>query len=127
MGRVVLGVIVGYAVWTALWLGGNLGLQQAFAEAYEAFVAGEPITEIGYLGGALVLSVVCSFFAGLLTAKLAGDGASRAVWIMASLLLLTGIGVQVGAWDRMPVWYHLTFLILLIPVCLVGARGQTAN
>ena len=123
MGRVVLGVIIGYPVWTALWFGGNLGLQQAFSEAYEAFVAGEPITEVGYLGGALVLSVVCSFLAGLLTAKLAQEGAKRAVLVMASLLLVTGIGVQISVWDLMPVWYHLTFLILLVPVCLVGGRG----
>ena len=48
-------------------------------------------------------------------------------------MLVTGIAVQAGVWALMPVWYHLVFLALLVPVCLVGARlvghgwsGETA-
>lgn len=38
------------------------------------------------------------------------------------LLLLTGIGVQASVWTQMPVWYHLSFLVLVAPVTLAGAR-----
>ena len=36
-------------------------------------------------------------------------------------MLLTGLCVQIGAWSMMPVWYHLPFLVLLVPVTLLGA------
>ena len=60
--------------------------------------------------------------AGLATAKLAGAKASGAVVVMAVMLLVTGIGVQSTVWSLMPVWYHLAFLGLLVPVALVGGR-----
>ena len=41
---------------------------------------------------------------------------------MALLLLLTGVGVQLGVWPLMPVWYHLLFLALIVPVAVFGGR-----
>ena len=45
-------------------------------------------------------------------------------------MLAVGIGVQAGSWNLMPVWYHLTFLALLVPGALIGAklrRGRGAR
>ncbi len=33
-----------------------------------------------------------------------------------------GMSVQAAVWNLMPVWYHLVFLGLLVPGCLLGAR-----
>ncbi len=30
--------------------------------------------------------------------------------------------VDAGAWNLMPVWYHLTFLTLIVPVVVIGGR-----
>ena len=117
--RAILGAIVGYAVWTALWLGTN---QVAFAAEAEAAQAGEAITEVGPLSAILALSVVCSLFAGFVAAKIGRARARNAAWICGVLLLATGIGVQMSSWDLMPVWYHVAFLALLLPVTLFGAR-----
>jgi len=38
------------------------------------------------------------------------------------LLLVTGVAVQINVWPLMPLWYHLTFLILIAPVCVVAGR-----
>jgi hypothetical protein len=38
------------------------------------------------------------------------------------LLLVVGIYFQSQYWHVMPLWYHLIFLALLIPMCFVGAR-----
>jgi len=117
--RAILGVIVGYAVWSGLWLAAN---QVAFAEAAEAVAGGEPLTETSPLLAILALSVVCSILAGLVAAKLAGGKARAAVLVTGFLLLATGIFVQTGAWSLMPTWYHVAFLALLIPVTLLGGK-----
>jgi uncharacterized protein (DUF983 family) len=38
------------------------------------------------------------------------------------LLLLVGIFVQMGIWDKIPLWYHLAFWILLIPMTIIGGK-----
>lgn len=117
MVRAIVSVIVGYALWTALWLGGNALLFPAVADAASK---GERVDRPGPLVGLLALSVGCSLAAGAAAGALAGRG--RPVLILAGLLLLTGVGVQASVWSRMPVWYHLPFLALLVPATLAGAR-----
>jgi hypothetical protein len=119
MGRAILGVITGYVVWTVLWLAGN---NLIFAGAAETVAGGEKLAEPGPLLGIVVLSVVCSLAAGAATAAIAKLKAGVSVLVMAVLLLLTGIGVQLSVWNLMPVWYHLVFLGLIVPVCMAGAR-----
>ena len=122
--RAALGVLAGYAAWTVLWLGGGAGVQAAFPAELDAFQAGEPLTSAAPLGLSLALSVLCSLVAGYTTARIVRENANRPVLIMAGLLLLTGLGVQLSTWDRMPGPYHVAFLALLVPVCLLGARRR---
>jgi hypothetical protein len=119
MGRAILGVIAGYVVWTVLWLAGN---NLIFAGAAETVAGGQKLAKVGTLLGILVLSVVCSLAAGAVTAAVARPRVRVSVLVMALLLLVTGVGVQASIWNLMPVWYHLVFLALIVPVCLVGAR-----
>jgi len=119
MMRTAGAVILGYAVWTAVWLGGN-GL--LFAEAGRVVGAGEPYTAPGPLAGVVILSVACSLVAGAATAVVARSRARVALVVVGALLLATGIAVQAGVWKLMPVWYHVTFLVLVVPVVLVGGR-----
>ena len=124
MMRAVIGVIVGYVVWSVLWLGGNAGLALTFAEQGDAFDTGTSRLGTGYLVGALVLSIICSLLAGVVNAAIAAEKTKGAVLTMALLLLATGIAVQAGSWSLMPLWYHLVFLLLLVPVCLAGGRKR---
>ena len=119
MKRAVLGVIVGYMLWTALWLGGNAVF---FGAAAKVVRAGQPYTAAGPLAGVIVLSVVCSIAAGLAAAAIAKERAPAAVLVMAALLLVTGVAVQIGVWTLMPAWYHLTFLALIVPASVLGGR-----
>ena len=118
MGRAVLGVILGYTVWTVLWLLGNA---MFFAEAAEVVESGQPYTAIGGLLGVIALSIICSLAARFTAARI-GGGHPRAVLVMAGLLLATGIAVQAGVWSLMPAWYHLAFLVLIVPVAVIGGR-----
>lgn len=122
MRRSVLGIVVGYVVWTMLWLGGGAGIQAAWPDALPAE---GPITATGPLVLTLVLSVVCSLVAGR-TAAVITHRRRRPVLVMALLLLATGIGVQASVWARMPLWFHLSFLVLIVPMCLLGA-GETSE
>ncbi len=128
MMRVIAGAIVGYVVWTAMWLTGNAIL---FAEAGEVIAAGDAFTETGPLLGVLALSIACSLAGGVAAAITGGESARGAVLGNAALLLATGIFVQAGLWSLMPVWYHLIFLALLVPMTLLGGmfvlRRQSAN
>jgi hypothetical protein len=117
--RSILGVIVGYAVWTVIWLGGNAIF---FGSILARVANGESFTALGPLLGVIALSVACSVAAGVSAAFVAKERASVAVLVTAVLLLLTGIAVQSGMWRLLPLWYHATFLALIVPVCMMGGR-----
>lgn len=116
MQRKILAAILGYLLWTGLWLGGNALL---FADLTDQVEAGEALADVGPLLGVLGLSVVCSLCAGALAGKLA-PGARKVGTLLGFLLLATGMFVQWGVWDQMPLWYHLVFLFLLMPMVRIG-------
>lgn len=117
--RPTLAVLLGFALWTVLWLGGDVLFRSLWPDAYPADFPDTPMTASTPLIATLVLSVICSLAAGFITRKTVGRP-SKAVVALAALLLVVGIAVQASAWSAMPLWYHLPFLILLVPVCLVG-------
>ena len=41
------------------------------------------------------------------------------------LLLVSFIPVHIGLWHKFPVWYHLTFLLSLVPLTWLGGRIAT--
>ena len=124
--RNVIAIVAGYALWTAIWLVGGLVLGRIFPDQAESYAQGIWITSTAYLLIALVLSVICSYLAGAVAAAVARTDTKRAVGILAVLLLATGIFVQAGAWSLMPVWYHLIFLALLVPVTMAGGKRSEA-
>ena len=117
MGRAILAVVVGYIVWTILWIAGGVAIVTAFKDSYdpETYATTEPIP----LVITLVLSVVCSVAAGAV-ARMIRPAPTMSVLVLGAVLLLTGLGVQISAWDSAPVWYHVPFLALLVPVTLFG-------
>lgn len=108
----------GYLMWTVIWLAGGAWF---FKDASSHMSEGEALTETGTLAGMLGMSIVCSLVGGLVAGRLA-PGSKRALSILGALLLITGLAVQMGSWELMPVWYHLVFLALLVPMTFLGAR-----
>jgi hypothetical protein len=118
-GRNVVAVVAGAMLWAVLWIGGT----QVVASVYPAlFVAGEPVTNTGVLLGLIAYGVVLSVLAGYATASVAVVDRMRAVWWLAGVQLVLGIGFEVSAWRLTPVWYHVVFLMLLVPAILYGGR-----
>lgn len=71
--------------------------------------------------GAIVLSVVASLGSGALCALIARRSSRGPGLVLGLALLATGIAVQASVWKLEPIWYHLTFLVLLVPLTLLGA------
>jgi hypothetical protein len=60
--------------------------------------------------------------------KILGVVAGLAVWVtvvLPGVLLLIGfIPVHVMLWDKFPVWYHLAFLLSLVPLTYLGGTWR---
>lgn len=118
MVRSILAVIAGFVLWTVLWLSCNAGLQKAgLLPAEVTQPLGDPKALLLLLIGSCVISAI----SGFATAAIARAGAKTAVTALGVLLLAVGIFVQSQVWNLMPLWYHIPFLLLLIPLCFVGA------
>ena len=117
--RSIGAVLSGFAGWSVLWLVGNIGMA---ALRPESFDENGLTTDAGILVGILGYSVVLSVISGWLTARIAAKSGTGHALATGVLLLLVGIGVQASVWNDMPLWYHLPFLIAILPANLVGAR-----
>jgi hypothetical protein len=109
--------VAGAVVWAVLWVGGTKVAQMV---APAALPAGQPVTDTGVLGALVLYSVVLSILAGYVTARVASNAATSAVRGLAILQLLLGVAIEASAWSLTPVWYHIVFLLLLVPATIYG-------
>jgi|SRR5690349_16388381 hypothetical protein len=133
--KIVLGVIAGFVAWSVLWLGSDQLLimaspgwygihQDDFQLAMVNQDAFKPDTTILIMH--IVRSIIISIMSGFLAAFIAGEN-RKAPMILGVLLLAFGLMVEVMAWNYLPIWYHLIFLVLLIPFTVLGGKiKQTA-
>jgi hypothetical protein len=68
----------------------------------------------------LVLGAISSLGAGFVAAWIA-NARMRAATLTGIVLLGLFIPGHYRIWDKFPVWYHLTFLVSLLPLTLLGA------
>ncbi len=120
--RITIALVVGFIVWTVLWLGSD-ALLTVIPTFNPRIEADGTITNIptNYLIIKLVLSVIFSIIAGLIAATISKE-TTKAPLVLGVALLIVGIFFQLGNWDLLPFWYHLTFLIFLLPATLFGGK-----
>jgi hypothetical protein len=130
MVRIILAVIVGFLVWSVLWVGseqvlsmlspGYWGAHQiAFEKAVfnnEAFTVANDI-----LIWNVVRGIIVSIITGFITALIAGENRTSTL-ILGVLLLLFGLYIVSVTWAMIPVWYHAVFSLMLIPMTILGGR-----
>ena len=117
--KIALGVIVGFLVWSILWVGFD-ALLRAVLTSYDESVKAMTFSSL-VLILLLVLSAVVSTISGFIAALISKEN-SKSPLILGILLLIVGVIVQMGVWDKIPLWYHLTFWILLVPMTVLGGR-----
>ena len=117
MGRKILALVAGLAVWQFIVLVAGAILRQAWP-AY-ASVADAMTFTLPMLVARLSIGAVATVVMGLVTASIIPRaGVAK---LMPGVLLLVGfVPVHIMLWDKFPVWYHLTFLVSLVPLTYLG-------
>ena len=135
MVRIVLGVIAGFFAWAMLWFGGEKILsaiwpewfgahQAAFQEAIEH--SGQFTADTRMLLVHIVLGSIVSVMSGFLAALVAGEN-KRTPLILGFLLVAFGLLKVVLSWPYVPIWYHVIFTALLIPMMMMGGKLKTTT
>lgn len=120
--KIILGVVAGFIIWSILWVAADAVLRAVWT-GYDESVKAMTFSR-SMLVVPLVLSAVVSIISGFIAALIAKEN-SKTPLILGVLLLIVGIFVQMGVWDKIPLWYHLTFWILLVPMTVLGGRFTT--
>ena len=132
--RIALGVVAGFVAWLIVWVGVEkiisavwpaFGVhQRAFQDAITN--GGEFAADSTMLLTHIVLGSVISVAAGALTALIAGENA-RAPLFVGILLLAMGVLKAVMSWQYVPIWYHVIFTAMLLPMAFLGGKLISAS
>ena len=118
MKRFILGCVAGLLTWIVVVTVINRVLRLSLPN----YTAAEQTLQftLGMKWARLLMAIVTSVMAGAVT-----DWISRssrwAPLIVGSVVLAMFVPVHIAIWSKFPVWYHLTFLLTIIPAALVGA------
>ena len=118
MGRTIGSIVVGLIAWVVVVTLLNFGLRAAIPGYHAAE------TTLLFTGamkaGRLIEAAIASFAAGMAVRAIAP--ASRAApWVTGLIILALFVPVHIQLWSKFPVWYHLTFLLSIVPLVLLGA------
>ena len=118
MKRFILACLVGLLTWVIVVTAINSGLRLSLPN----YTVAEQTLQftLGMKWARLVMAIVTSVVAGAVTGWIFRSN-RWAPLIVGSVLLAMFVPVHVAIWSKFPVWYHLTFLLTIIPAVLVGA------
>jgi glycerol-3-phosphate acyltransferase PlsY len=102
MGKGILGVVAGLAVWMMVVSAAWWVLRAAWPEYVSA--AGTMTFTASMKVARLSIGALATLAAG---------------WVPA---LVAFIPEHIMLWDKFPVWYHMTFLLSLVPLTYAGGR-----
>jgi hypothetical protein len=117
MWRTIGSIVAGLVAWTIVVTLLNFGLRAAIPDyhAAEATLQFTMAMKIGRLTEAALASVAAGAVAGLI------DPARRWVPAIVGLLILgMFLPVHANLWSKFPVWYHLSFLVPIVPLVVLG-------
>lgn len=132
--RTVSGVVAGFLAWLIVWVGGEMALSAIWPEGYgahqRAFQAA--IENGGYFTAdttllliQLALGPIASMMSGSLAALIARES-RRVPLILGLVLLALGVLKAILSWPYVPIWYHVIFTALLLPMAMVGGKLKIA-
>jgi hypothetical protein len=114
---IIFGVVAGVISWGILFNVVWIGLA---AVRPGTFADDNTTSNLVNLTMLLLASFIVSIAAGWLTRTIAKN--QKALITLALVNLFIGIGVQGGSWDGFPMWYHMLFLLGVVPFTLLGGR-----
>ncbi len=133
--RTVIAVIAGFITWAFAWFGGEQILSAIWPEsigahqrAFQAAIEnGGPFTaDTTLLLVHIVLGSIVSVMSGYLAVLIARES-KRAPLFLGVLLLAFAVLKAVMSWPYVPMWYHVIFTAVLLPMTIVGGRLKTTT
>lgn len=120
MGKVrsIIGVVTGLVVWLAIATVVGLIMRRtwpAYASVAEAMTFTLPM-----MFARLSIGAFATISMGFVTACITQSAVARL--IPGVILLIAFIPQHAMLWDKFPLWYHLTFLLSLVPLTYLGNR-----
>jgi hypothetical protein len=118
MKRSILACLAGLLIWIVVVTLINRVLRLSLPN----YTAAEQTLQftLGMKWARLLMAIVTSVAAGAVTGWISRS--SRwAPLIVGSVVLAMFVPLHVAIWSKFPAWYHLTFLLTIIPAVLVGA------
>ena len=118
MKRSVLACLAGFLTWIVVVMVINSGLRLSLPN----YTAAEQTLQftLGMKWARLLMAIVTSVVAGAVTSWIYRSSRWAAL-IVGSVVLAMFVPVHIAIWSKFPAWYHLTFLLTIIPAVLVGA------
>jgi hypothetical protein len=114
----ILAFLTGLAVWVVVATLLNFGLRAGIA----GYALAEPTMSftLGMKVARLILGALASLSAGAATALIAPSRRSLP-WVLGIVVFAVFIPAHIQIWAKFPVWYHLVFLLTLVPLVVLGA------
>jgi len=119
MWRTIGGIVAGLVTWAVVVTILNFGLRAAIPD-YHAAEATLQFTMTMKVGR-LVEAALASVAAGAITGVVA-PSSRWGPWLVGLITLGIFLPVHVSLWTRFPIWYHLAFLVPLVPLVVLGGR-----
>lgn len=118
MKRSLFALAAGLVLWVLVATLINLGLRAGLP----GYASAEPTMTftLGMKVARLILAALASLAAGAATGRIA-PWRTGLPWLLGAIILAAFIPIHVQLWARFPVWYHLVFLVTLVPLVGLGA------
>jgi hypothetical protein len=116
MAKRILGVVAGLAAWVIVVIVAGTIMRLSWP-AY-ASVADAMTFTLPMMVARLSIGALATLATGMATAAI--DRSVLVRVIPGVLLLIVFVPVHAMLWDKFPVWYHLTFLVSLVPLSYLG-------
>ena len=118
MKRSILACLAGLLTWAVVVTVINRVLRLSLSN----YTAAEHTLQftLGMKWARLLMAIVTSLVAGAVTRRIS-PSSRWAPLIVGSVVLAMFVPAHIALWSKFPAWYHLTFLLTIIPAVLVGA------
>jgi len=118
MKRFILACLAGLLTWIVVVTVINRVLRLSLPN----YIAAEQTLQftLGMKWARLLMAIVTSLVAGAVAGWIS-PSSRWAPLILGSVVFAMFVPLHIAIWSKFPVWYHLTFLLTIIPAVLVGA------